>query len=116
MEANEFALHYQPKVDAGSGRVIGVEALLRWQRQSGIVPPFKFIPILEDTGMIINVGRWVTTEACRQAVRHCRCRRPPRMNLQHTRHNWMPSPLPVVARFSGATTRFPQARTERQGR
>ncbi|MEW6635419.1 MAG: EAL domain-containing protein [Actinomycetota bacterium] len=64
----EFLLHYQPQVDLRTGYVVGVEALLRWQHpQMGLVPPGRFIPLLEETGMISDVGRWVIEAACRQA-------------------------------------------------
>ena len=63
----EFELHYQPKVCLRSGRWTGVEALLRWHRPGhGLVSPAQFIPVLEDTGLIVPVGAWVITEACRQ--------------------------------------------------
>lgn len=68
LERNEFVLYYQPQVDPGSGELIGVEALLRWQhRDRGLVMPSEFIPLLEDTGMILSVGEWVMRTACRQA-------------------------------------------------
>jgi len=65
LEKNEFVLHYQPKVDMVSRRIVGVEALMRWQSEDlGLVPPLQFIPLLEETGMILEVGAW----ALRQAV------------------------------------------------
>ena len=63
----EFVIHYQPLVNTGSGAITGVEALLRWQHpERGLIQPNRFIPLLEDTGMIIAVGEWVMLQACRQ--------------------------------------------------
>ncbi len=68
LERQEFMLYYQPLIEIDSGRVVGMEALLRWRRQNGeLVAPDRFVPILEETGLITSVGLWVLRAACRQA-------------------------------------------------
>jgi EAL domain-containing protein (putative c-di-GMP-specific phosphodiesterase class I) len=65
IEREEFVLHFQPKMDIISGRICGMEALIRWQDpESGLVPPMEFIPLLEETGMILEVGQWVIKTVC----------------------------------------------------
>ncbi len=69
LERNELALMYQPKVDLVTGRVVGLEALVRWlPRSGGIIWPGQFIPVAEETGLIMPVGRWVVRAACEQWI------------------------------------------------
>ena len=69
LERDEFALYYQPIVNTRTGRIISVEALLRWDSpEQGFVGPDEFIPLLEETGLIIPVGQWVVENACKQGV------------------------------------------------
>jgi len=74
LEKDQFELHYQPQVDLETGRLTGTEALIRWRRpdsgdglNSHVISPDDFIPVAEDAGLIIPIGRWVVKEACRQA-------------------------------------------------
>jgi diguanylate cyclase (GGDEF)-like protein/PAS domain S-box-containing protein len=67
LERDEFVLHYQPKVSLENGRVTGIEALLRWRHpERGLVPPADFIPLLEETGLVVQAGEWVLRAVCRQ--------------------------------------------------
>ncbi|MBC7939058.1 MAG: EAL domain-containing protein, partial [Chitinophagaceae bacterium] len=67
IERNELVLHYQPKVDVRAARMVGAEALMRWQRGGHLVPPGDFIPLAEETGLIVPLSEWALREAAKQA-------------------------------------------------
>jgi diguanylate cyclase (GGDEF)-like protein len=70
LEKEEFVLHYQPKVEMETRRIVGVEALIRWQSpELGLVPPMKFIPLMEETGLILDVGAWALDKAIEDHLR-----------------------------------------------
>lgn len=80
LERDELCLHYQPKLDVATGRIAGVEALLRWNHPDlGLLSPLRFIPLAEETGLIIPIGRWVINTACAQNMAWQREGLPPLM-------------------------------------
>lgn len=82
VQSDEFVLHYQPIFESGSGRLTGVEALIRWQREPGeLVAPAAFLPYLEQTGLMAKVGEWVINEGMRQLA-HWRAEYPTTKDLE----------------------------------
>ena len=78
LERNELFLEYQPKIQISTGRICGVEALLRWNNpQLGVLPPNAFVPLAEDTGLIVPIGKWVLRTACAQSMAWQRLGLPP---------------------------------------
>ena len=78
LERNEFRLHYQAKRDIASGKITGMEALLRWEHPDlGTIAPMQFIPVAEETGLIIPIGKWVLKTVCLQSVEWCKEGLPP---------------------------------------
>jgi EAL domain-containing protein (putative c-di-GMP-specific phosphodiesterase class I) len=72
LDQHEFVLHYQPEIDLTTRRIVGLEALIRWEHpQLGLIPPMDFIPLAETSGMILPIGDWVLREVCRQIQRWC---------------------------------------------
>ncbi|MBK6741596.1 MAG: EAL domain-containing protein [Hydrogenophilales bacterium] len=68
LERQAFTLHYQPQIDIASGKTVGVEALIRWRRDGTLVSPAEFIPLAEETGLIVPMGQWMIATACREIL------------------------------------------------
>jgi EAL domain-containing protein (putative c-di-GMP-specific phosphodiesterase class I) len=91
LESKGLELHYQPQIDVRTGEIVGAEALLRWQHpERGYISPTTFIPIAEDSGLILPIGEWVIEQACRQAMDWRRAGLPP---------------LPIAVNVSGVQVR-----------
>jgi predicted signal transduction protein with EAL and GGDEF domain len=91
LESDGLELHYQPQIDVRSGKIVGAEALLRWKHaERGYISPTTFIPIAEDSGLILPIGEWVVEQACRQAMEWRRAGLPP---------------LPIAVNVSGVQVR-----------
>ena len=112
LDRHELILYYQPKVDVQTNRIAGVEALLRWQvNEATMIPPDKFIPIAEETGLIIPIGQWVMGEACRQLSAWQRVGKSPigmAVNLSPAQfqNKQMPDVFQQIVKNSGVSPQF----------
>lgn len=107
LENEEFVVYYQPKVNIVNDRVTGMEALVRWARPDGtLVAPGEFIPVAEETGLIVSLGEWVLVEACRQAKIWSETMGPLRMAVNISARQFQPN-LPDKVAAALATTGLP---------
>ena len=112
VDRGELRLHYQPQLSLSSGQVIGVEALVRWQHAvQGLVPPGAFIPVAEETGLIIAISEWVLREACRQAKEWQNGKLPPirvavNLSARHFRYSSLPETVASVLAETGLEAKF----------
>ena len=99
LESDGLELHYQPQVDVRTGQIVGAEALLRWKHaERGYISPTTFIPIAEDSGLILPIGQWVLERACQQAMAWQRAGLPPHPDLGERLRRAVPAAGPVGAR------------------
>lgn len=111
LERDEFCLHFQPQIDSRSGQVIGAEALLRWTHPSlGVISPGQFIPLAEETGLIVPIGAWVLRQACTRAQAWRQQGRPPiRMAVNLSARQFLQQDLVTLVRSELEESRFDPA-------
>jgi diguanylate cyclase (GGDEF)-like protein/PAS domain S-box-containing protein len=108
LERDEFILLYQPQIDLKTGLMFGVEALIRWENPHlGRVSPAMFIPLAEETGLIVEIGEWVLQEACRQGARWQRTGRDWRVSVNLSAKQFEQTNLPDQVRSAFRSSRFP---------
>jgi EAL domain-containing protein (putative c-di-GMP-specific phosphodiesterase class I) len=112
LERRELELHYQPKVDVRNGATMGMEALVRWRHpERGLIAPDDFIPLAEETGIIIPLGRWVLREACRQNKAWQELGLPPlrvaiNISAAQLRHDELPDNVALALRATGLEAKY----------
>ncbi len=120
LEQGEFVIHYQPKVSLGDGAVTGVEALLRWYHpELGLVPPAEFIPLAEETGLIVPIGAWVLRTACAQVRRwqrigHARLQLAVNISARQFQEKDFVPTVAAAVEDSGVPPRADRARADRE--
>jgi diguanylate cyclase (GGDEF)-like protein/PAS domain S-box-containing protein len=114
IEQGELRVHYQPQVEIASGRIIGAEALVRWQDPvEGLIPPLRFIPVAEETGLITAVGTWVLNETCRQGKAWIDAGLPPlTLAVNLSPHQFLHNDIDLIVGSVLAQTGFPASRLE----
>jgi diguanylate cyclase (GGDEF)-like protein/PAS domain S-box-containing protein len=112
VDRGELLLHFQPQLSLASGQIVGVEALVRWQHAvQGLVPPGAFIPVAEETGLIIAISEWILREACRHAKEWQDGRQPGiriavNLSARHFRYNNLPETVASVLAETGLEARL----------
>ena len=114
ISTNQLRVYYQPQVDIASGRIIGAEALVRWQDpERGLIPPVQFIPLAEETGLIGTIGEWVLRETCQQGVRWIKAGLPfLTLAVNLSPHQFMRGDISELVSKVLAETGFPADRLE----
>ena len=114
IDKGELRAFYQPQVNVDNGRIVGAEALIRWQDpDQGLIPPLRFIPVAEETGLITAIGNWILKETCRQGKRWIEAGLPPlTLAVNVSPHQFLHSNLEEVVAETLAETGFPANRLE----